>query len=178
MHAPARRPWTENDTGNKRVIPPLISLAISHSSLGSSTTSLRYFSLTTNQPPATSTLLSEQTSTSHQPTSTRWSHPPRARLVACTRLDQAGAGAGRTDGSFAFRIAWIIVSSKFTSPQFQHTYISTHTQLTVQLHANAPQFRSRNSEKRNGKLITQAAGTWSDGAMHILLHCIDSFLKR
>jgi hypothetical protein len=41
-------------------------------SLGLSATSQQYFSLTTNQPPATepasSTLLSEQTSISHQPT--------------------------------------------------------------------------------------------------------------
>jgi hypothetical protein len=37
-------------------------------SLGLSATSHLYFSLRTNQQPASSTLLSEQTSTSHQPT--------------------------------------------------------------------------------------------------------------
>jgi hypothetical protein len=40
-------------------------------SLGLSATSQQYFSLRTNQPPASSSLLSEQTSTSHQPPANR-----------------------------------------------------------------------------------------------------------
>jgi hypothetical protein len=40
-------------------------------SLGLSVTSQQYFSLTTNQQPASSTFLSEQTSTSHQPPAKR-----------------------------------------------------------------------------------------------------------
>jgi hypothetical protein len=47
---------------------PSKSLKFTPCSFGLSATSQQYISLTTNQPPATSTLLSEQTSTSHQPT--------------------------------------------------------------------------------------------------------------
>jgi hypothetical protein len=83
-------------------------------SLGLSTTSQQYFSLTTNQPPASSALLSEQISTSHQPPANRtgcgvggrkaraagrpgrwgWIHPSD---VTCQRTNQAafqGGGVG------------------------------------------------------------------------------------
>jgi hypothetical protein len=49
-------------------------------SLGLSATSQQYFSLTTNQQPASSTLLSEQTSTSHQPPATSQPNRLKARV--------------------------------------------------------------------------------------------------
>jgi hypothetical protein len=50
-------------------IPEVIQLTAC--SLGLSATSQQYFSLRTNQPPASSTFLSEQISTSHQPPAKR-----------------------------------------------------------------------------------------------------------